>query len=88
LAEAATLQATLLRRLWPLLDAGGILLYATCSVLRDENDRQIERFAAGYPDARVTAIEASWGRPTGTGRQILPGEGEMDGFYYARLRKA
>jgi len=88
LAEATTLQATLLRRLWPLLDAGGILLYATCSVLRDENDRQIERFTASHPDAQVTAIEASWGRPAGAGRQILPGEGEMDGFYYARLRKA
>ena len=88
LAEAATLQATLLQRLWPLLDAGGILLYATCSVLRDENDRQIERFTASHPDAQVTAIEASWGRPAGAGRQILPGEGKMDGFYYARLRKA
>jgi 16S rRNA (cytosine967-C5)-methyltransferase len=88
LAEATAVQATLLRSLWPLLDAGGILLYATCSVLRDENDRQIECFAASHPDAQVTAIEASWGRSAGAGRQILPGEGEMDGFYYALLRKA
>lgn len=87
LAEAVALQASLLQRLWPLLDAGGILLYATCSVLRDENNRQIESFAASQPDAQVTAIEASWGRPVGPGRQILPGEGDMDGFYYARLRK-
>jgi len=86
--EAVALQATLLRRLWPLLDAGGILLYATCSVLRDENNRQVERFVATQPDAQVIAIEASWGRPVGPGRQILPGEGDMDGFYYARLRKA
>jgi len=88
LAEAVALQATLLQRLWPLLDAGGILLYATCSVLRDENNRQIERFAASQPDAQVIVIDASWGRPVGPGRQILPGEGDMDGFYYARLRKA
>jgi len=87
-AEAVALQGTLLRRLWPLLDTGGILLYATCSVLRDENNRQIERFAAAQPDAQVTAIDASWGRPVGPGRQILPGEADMDGFYYARLRKA
>ena len=88
LAEAVSLQATLLSSLWPLLDAGGILLYATCSVLKDENNRQIERFTASQPDAQLIAIDASWGRPVGPGRQILPGEGDMDGFYYARLRKA
>ena len=87
LAEAVALQARLLRCLWPLLDTGGILLYATCSVLRDENSRQIECFAAGQPDAQLITIDASWGRPVGPGRQILPGEGDMDGFYYARLRK-
>jgi 16S rRNA (cytosine967-C5)-methyltransferase len=56
-------------------------------VLRDENSRQIECFAAGQPDAQLITIDASWGRPVGPGRQILPGEGDMDGFYYARLRK-
>lgn len=87
LAEATALQAKLLRRLWPLLDTGGILLYATCSVLRDENNRQIERFATSQPDAQLIAIEAPWGRPADPGRQILPGDRDMDGFYYARLRK-
>ena len=85
--DAVALQARLLQRLWPLLDVGGILLYATCSVLRDENSRQIECFAAGQPDAQLITIDASWGRPVDPGRQILPGEGDMDGFYYARLRK-
>jgi 16S rRNA (cytosine967-C5)-methyltransferase len=87
-AEAAALQAVLLQRLWPLLEPGGILLYATCSVLRDENNRQIERFAASQPDAQLSAIDAAWGRAADPGRQILPGERDMDGFYYARLRKA
>ncbi|HET6593470.1 MAG TPA: 16S rRNA (cytosine(967)-C(5))-methyltransferase RsmB [Xanthomonadales bacterium] len=86
--EAARLQHLLLERLWPLLDAGGILLYATCSVLGDENSRQIEDFLAGHPDAELIDIAAEWGRRTGTGRQILPGERDMDGFFYARLRKA
>jgi 16S rRNA (cytosine967-C5)-methyltransferase len=87
-ADAAALQAMLLQRLWPLLEPNGILLYATCSVLRDENDRQIERFTASQPDAQVSAIDATWGRAAAPGRQILPGERDMDGFYYARLRKA
>jgi 16S rRNA (cytosine967-C5)-methyltransferase len=86
--RAAALQERLLQRLWPLLDAGGILLYATCSVLKDENCRQIQRFVAHRPDAEVTSPDVEWGNPLEYGRQILPGERDMDGFYYARLRKA
>jgi len=84
---AVQLQKLLLARLWPLLDPGGILLYATCSVLKDENSRQIEHFLADHPEAELSGITAQWGRCSGPGRQILPGEGEMDGFFYARLRK-
>jgi len=86
-ADAAALQARLLQRLWPLLDVGGILLYATCSVLNDENCRQISRFITNHPDAQLSVIDAEWGRAVDFGRQILPGEADMDGFYYARLRK-
>jgi 16S rRNA (cytosine967-C5)-methyltransferase len=88
LADAVRLQALLLERLWPLLDAGGMLLYATCSVFRDENNRQIERFVASHPDAQLSVIAQTWGREADPGRQILPGEHDMDGFYYARLHKA
>ena len=95
--EAVRLQARLLERLWPRLEPGGILLYATCSVLRDENDRQIEQFVAQHADAEWTVLNAAgWGRDPGRdprhdpghGRQILPGERDMDGFFYARLRKS
>lgn len=85
--QAVALQARLLRSLWPLLKAGGILVYATCSVLGDENSKQISRFLQVHGDARPEAREVSYGRPSGGGRQILPGEANMDGFYYARLRK-
>ena len=36
---------------------------------------------------RVVRIDAAWGRPAGPGRQILPGEDAMDGFFYAALAK-
>jgi 16S rRNA (cytosine967-C5)-methyltransferase len=85
--QAAKSQALLLRRLWPLLKTGGILLYATCSVLRVENSRQIERFIGLHPDAELLEINAGWGRKLKYGRQVLPGEQEMDGFFYASLRK-
>ena len=81
------LQHKLLRQLWPLLKSGGMLLYATCSVLPEENHLQIQQFLAEQADARLQTIEADWGRTMPAGRQILPGEEEMDGFYYACLRK-
>jgi len=86
-AEAARLQQQLLQKLWPLLTPGGMLLYATCSVLQDENSNQIKQFLASHHDAEEIPINARWGRVTEHGRQILPGDHDMDGFYYARLRK-
>jgi 16S rRNA (cytosine967-C5)-methyltransferase len=80
-------QARLLDALWPLLAPGGALLYATCSILRAENELQVAAFLARTPDAAVDALDARFGRVAGAGRQRLPGEDGMDGFYYARLRK-
>jgi len=80
-------QRRLLAALWPLLKSNGILLYVTCSIFPAENFGQMEHFLALHRDAREFPIEGSWGRCCTIGRQILPGEDEMDGFYYARLRK-
>ena len=87
LQAAVALQRSLLLQLWPLLEPGGMLVYATCSVLRDENERQMEWFLDRQGDAELLPVDGDWGRDTGHGRQILPGEQEMDGFFYARLRK-
>lgn len=81
-------QQAILQSLWPLLAPGGILLYATCSVLAEENTLQIENFLRVCKDAQLESMDADWGIPTTTGRQILPGEENMDGFFYACLRKA
>jgi 16S rRNA (cytosine967-C5)-methyltransferase len=86
-ATLVSLQARLLQALWPLLVPGGMLLYCTCSVLRDENSSQITRFLEMQTDAKEAPITAAWGRGCVHGRQILPGENEMDGFYFACLRK-
>lgn len=81
-------QRRILEGIWPLLAPGGLLLYATCSILPQENEEQIKRFLSLYKEARALPIEAEWGKSTGAGRQILPGESGMDGFYYARLKKS
>ena len=85
-ALAAT-QARLLDALWPLLAPGGRLVYATCSVLAEENARTVEAFLARQPQARAETLDPVFGQAAGPGRQRLPGEDGMDAFYYARLRK-
>jgi 16S rRNA (cytosine967-C5)-methyltransferase len=85
--QLAQVQGELLRKLWPLLKARGILVYATCSICHIENERQIQRFLQDTTDAQDVKIDQNWGRAMMVGRQILPGDDGMDGFYYARLRK-
>ena len=86
-AAAAALQAKLLDALWPLLVPGGKLLYVTCSVFQRENAAQIAAFLARRPDAAASALQTAWGVTAGAGRQVLTGQGGMDGFYYACLEK-
>ena len=87
IAALAERQRGLLDALWPVLAAGGRLVYATCSVLRAENDEVVAAFLRAHDDARLEPIDAGWGRATDHGRQVLPGQDGMDGFYYACLRK-
>jgi 16S rRNA (cytosine967-C5)-methyltransferase len=87
LAALAALQAKLLDALWPALAPGGVLLYATCSILPEENSRQVRAFIERHADAGLEPLDARFGRDTGFGSQRLPGEGGMDGFFVARLRK-
>lgn len=87
LASLEPLQAALLQGLWPLLAPGGRLLYVTCSLLRRENETQIEKFTAAHKDARILPIAAPWGVPANPGRQTLPATDDTDGFYYALLER-
>jgi 16S rRNA (cytosine967-C5)-methyltransferase len=82
----AELQLRLLRALWPLLAPGGMLVYATCSILRAEGEDLVRGFLDTHADARESRIEAAWGESRSVGRRIAPG-GDFDGFYYARLVK-
>ncbi len=88
IAVLAKLQSQLLEALWPTLKPGGLLLYVTCSLFPAENKDVIAKFLDHHLDAKMDTIDAAWGMPVKFGRQILPGMHKMDGFYYARLRKA
>jgi 16S rRNA (cytosine967-C5)-methyltransferase len=86
-------QEQILSALWPLLKSGGMLLYATCSVLAEENTLQIQHFLQQHADAELQPINSDWGQQQIAGKQILPGEGGkngengMDGFFYALIQK-
>lgn len=78
------LQSRILDNLWQTLKPGGSLLYATCSILPQENHQQIDAFLARTKDAQATALGPDMPESR---RQILPGESSMDGFFYAKLTK-
>ncbi|NMY88233.1 16S rRNA (cytosine(967)-C(5))-methyltransferase RsmB [Pseudomonas oryzihabitans] len=87
IAPLVQLQGELLDALWPTLEVGGILVYATCSVLPEENSSNLAAFLARTPGARELDISAPWGLAQPHGRQLLPQPDGHDGFYYCKLIK-
>lgn len=87
IAQLQALQQEILCAAWSMLAPGGVLLYATCSILKQENELQIAQFLQQHGDAQELIIEADWGVKRPFGRQVFTGSLAMDGFYYARLQK-
>jgi 16S rRNA (cytosine967-C5)-methyltransferase len=87
-SNVSELQKKLLNTLWQTLKQKGLLLYVTCSVLKQENSDLIKEFINYNNDCTLIPIEAQWGIDTGYGRQILTGQDNMDGFFYACLKKS
>ncbi|MGB1198128.1 MAG: 16S rRNA (cytosine(967)-C(5))-methyltransferase RsmB [Thalassotalea sp.] len=77
------LQQQILKNCWSLLKPNGTLLYATCSILPEENSQQVQRFIDETPNAELISIDKN----QATGWQILSGQDNMDGFYYALIKK-
>ncbi|HEV2681261.1 MAG TPA: 16S rRNA (cytosine(967)-C(5))-methyltransferase RsmB [Rhodanobacter sp.] len=80
-------QRRILSALWPLLAPGGRLVYITCSVLRAENEAIVAELLAAQADAQAVAFTLPTGQAAAIGWQILPGDGDLDGMYYAVLQK-
>ncbi|MCH9690578.1 MAG: 16S rRNA (cytosine(967)-C(5))-methyltransferase RsmB [Gammaproteobacteria bacterium] len=91
ITELAKLQYKIIRALWPLLRPGGTLLYATCSIMPQENTQLMSRFIAEYKDASDNTPQywhgEPWAKQQAAGMQILPEVGGGDGFYYTLLNK-
>ena len=92
-AELSALQRQLLETCCRYVRSGGILVYSTCSLLKEENEEQIRRFLEGHPEFRIDALPASFGEALLSaagpcGLQILPhSDGGLDGFFIARMKR-
>lgn len=89
-SDIATLgmqQRRILGALWPLLAPGGTLVYVTCSLLRAENETVVAELLTTHADAEAVPFALPAGSPATVGWQILPGDGDLDGMYYAVLRR-
>lgn len=81
------IQLKILSNLWGMLKPGGKLLYATCSIFPQENERLIKRFISQQSDAEHLPLSGDWGVERPFGRQLFPTRSSHDGFYYALLSK-
>ena len=80
-------QQNLLTQLWKTLKPGGRLLYATCSILPDENEQVVAQFLSQQADASIESLAIRGDVSTQYGVQWLPQANGHDGFYYALLNK-
>jgi 16S rRNA (cytosine967-C5)-methyltransferase len=92
-AELAARQHAILAAAATLVKPGGRLVYATCSVLPDENQRVVERFLAGHPqfamdDASAALARAGIPLSSGATLELLPHVHRCDGFFAAALLRS
>ncbi|OQM34125.1 hypothetical protein AOQ89_02160 [bacterium endosymbiont of Pedicinus badii] len=83
IANFVKIQKQLLNTVWKFLKPGGILVYSTCSILKEENEKQILNFIANHPDAKIEKNRKSFH----TGIQLLPKSSQGDGFYFVKIFK-
>ena len=70
-----------------MVEAGAGSGALTCSLLRAENETVISELLDTHADAQAVDFTLPVGQPAAVGWQILPGDGDLDGMYYAVVRK-
>jgi 16S rRNA (cytosine967-C5)-methyltransferase len=83
-------QSRLLKHLWAQLAPAGVLLYCTCSVFKDEGERQINSFLKHNSDAsKLPSPGHLIPQKTANDATLLDNQAsDQDGFYYALLQKS
>ncbi len=89
LAELLPKQSLILDQAQRLLKPGGRLIYATCSLLREENDMQVEAFLTRHPHFRLVPLTDQVPEPIrGDTLRLTPLKNNTDGFFAAILERA
>jgi 16S rRNA (cytosine967-C5)-methyltransferase len=88
----ARIQGSILRNAWEAVRPGGMLLYCTCSPLREEDEDVVRAFLSSTPDASLSEPPAGWPGPpeawTPEGfLRLYPHRHGTDGFFAALLEK-
>jgi len=92
-AELAAKQASILEAAATLVKPGGRLVYATCSVLPEENEAIVTQFLGDHPEfapgnAAADLARANIALDTGPTLQLLPHRHGCDGFFAAVLERS
>jgi 16S rRNA (cytosine967-C5)-methyltransferase len=93
LAETVELQQRILKSAARLVKPGGRLVYATCSILPEENIEQVKTFIVDHPDFRVEPLDEMWNKHTlqsegvGSCLQMTPYRDKTDGFFGAFIKR-
>jgi 16S rRNA (cytosine967-C5)-methyltransferase len=92
LAELLPKQASILEQAARLVRSGGRLVYATCSLLPEENEAQVDAFLAAHAEFALVPLARAWelpGPPPGAGPylSLTPRMHDTDGFFAAVLER-
>lgn len=93
--ELVEIQKNIVEQVWKTLKPGGYLLYATCSLMPEENEQQVAAFLAAHEDAKEQPLNClnqelkiTTGLAVSHGHQLFPTLKGNDGFYYCLIQKA
>jgi len=85
LLELLKVQAEILRIAQNLVKSGGRLVYSTCSILRDEDEDQIEKFLDEFDNFELQRVELK--NYSGDFLRLTPFKNNTDGFFAAVMTK-
>ena len=90
LKDMVEVQRNIMKNAWEYLRQGGIMVYSTCTLNKEENEENVKWFAEKYKDAQIEKIFVGRGKEFKYDKEgmltILPNE-YMDGFFMAKIRK-
>ena len=91
LKEVTSLQRQILGNAWRYVKKGGIFMYSTCTINREENEQQVKWLTENFPLEAVSMnkeLPKELSEDEGEyGLQLLPGIHETDGFFLCKLRR-